>query len=412
VISRRKHKPKKTQFVIPTQPKNNSKPQPTKYPSTHRPSKFCILIIKMNENDCPYEILGVSKDASDDEIRKAYRKLALKNHPDKQTTEEGKIQAQTVFAKIANAYEILSDPEEREQYDLRKKYGGAPGTRYTTTKSSPFGCGGMPQQTYTSQPRRTRTTTTSSVPCSGGGGPARTQYSQKDGKFTATVTREDGTTYTFMGTANGFQDPFEVFRKAFQDKTGEDFPDTMQRRKSTTTAGNKPTSTTTTRSVPMHTCTSMPMMQQMPQQQRAPVQTGTKMSTKIVGDTKVITKTETFPDGRTRTSVEEVPIHSTSGSSSTPKNRTTMKSTPTTTTTTTRRVSNPRVVTPTPMMQMQSSMPTTNSTGGSNGKQEVVGRSQKTRQVELGNGQVETITEITETFADGTTRTSSSSTIR
>jgi hypothetical protein len=49
-----------------------------------------------------------------------------------------------------------------------------------------------------------------------------TQYSQKDGKFTATVTRDDGTTYTFMGTANGFQDPYEVFRKAFQDKTGED----------------------------------------------------------------------------------------------------------------------------------------------------------------------------------------------
>jgi DnaJ-class molecular chaperone len=87
----------------------------------------------MEESDDPYKILGVTKDASATEIKKAYRTLALKNHPDKQTNEVEREKACAVFSKIASAYEILSDEEERRQYDLRKKYGGAPGTRYTTT---------------------------------------------------------------------------------------------------------------------------------------------------------------------------------------------------------------------------------------------------------------------------------------
>jgi DnaJ-class molecular chaperone len=90
----------------------------------------------MDESDDPYVILGVTKDASATEIKKAYRTLALKNHPDKQCNEVDREKASSVFAKIAAAYEILSDEEERKQYDLRKKYGGAPGTRYTTTNEN------------------------------------------------------------------------------------------------------------------------------------------------------------------------------------------------------------------------------------------------------------------------------------
>ena len=87
----------------------------------------------MEASDDPYKILGVPNNASAADIKKAYRSLALKNHPDKQTTEEAREKASTTFSKIAAAYEVLSDDEERRQYDLRKKYGGAPGTRYTTT---------------------------------------------------------------------------------------------------------------------------------------------------------------------------------------------------------------------------------------------------------------------------------------
>ncbi len=76
----------------------------------------------MDNIDDPYEVLGVSKDASESEIKKAYRKLALKYHPDKQSTEEGRKQASEVFAKISNAYEILSDPQQRQEYDNRGRF--------------------------------------------------------------------------------------------------------------------------------------------------------------------------------------------------------------------------------------------------------------------------------------------------
>jgi DnaJ family protein B protein 6 len=72
----------------------------------------------MEDGECAYEVLGVSKDSTEVEIRKAYRKLALQHHPDKQTTEEGKKQATQTFAKISNAYEILSDPQKRREYDM------------------------------------------------------------------------------------------------------------------------------------------------------------------------------------------------------------------------------------------------------------------------------------------------------
>ncbi|CAI5461508.1 unnamed protein product [Closterium sp. Yama58-4] len=64
------------------------------------------------DDDC-YDLLGVKQTATQQEIKKAYYKLSLKYHPDKNPEPD----AQAIFAKIANAYEILYDAEKREQYD-------------------------------------------------------------------------------------------------------------------------------------------------------------------------------------------------------------------------------------------------------------------------------------------------------
>ena len=66
-----------------------------------------------------YEVLGVSRDAGDEEIKKAYRKLAVKFHPDKNPGDKS---AEEKFKEIGEAYEALSDPQKRAAYD---QYGHA-----------------------------------------------------------------------------------------------------------------------------------------------------------------------------------------------------------------------------------------------------------------------------------------------
>lgn len=70
-----------------------------------------------------YEVLGVAKSASQDEIKKAYRKLARQYHPDKNP---GDKEAEERFKEVQAAFDVLSDPEKRQQYDAWGSPGGRP----------------------------------------------------------------------------------------------------------------------------------------------------------------------------------------------------------------------------------------------------------------------------------------------
>ena len=59
-----------------------------------------------------YEVLGVSRDASEDEIKKAYRKIAIKYHPDRNP---GNKEAEEKFKEAAEAYDVLHDPQKRQR---------------------------------------------------------------------------------------------------------------------------------------------------------------------------------------------------------------------------------------------------------------------------------------------------------
>src|SRR6185436_4602445 len=82
-----------------------------------------------------YEVLGLAKGASADDIKKAYRKLALKYHPDRNP---GDKKAEATFKDVAEAYEVLTDEQKRARYDQfgHAAVGGA------TIQGQPGGAGG------------------------------------------------------------------------------------------------------------------------------------------------------------------------------------------------------------------------------------------------------------------------------
>ncbi|POM76529.1 Type II (General) Secretory Pathway (IISP) Family, partial [Phytophthora palmivora] len=74
-----------------------------------------------------YKVLGVSKQFSDRELKKSYRQLALKYHPDKAENAEDKEVAKEKFVEVSEAYEVLSDPDKRKEYDDARRFGGTGG---------------------------------------------------------------------------------------------------------------------------------------------------------------------------------------------------------------------------------------------------------------------------------------------
>ena len=178
----------------------------------------------MDKGEDPYEVLQVSRGSSDEEIKKAYRKLALKHHPDKQPTEEERIKAHDVFAKLSAAYEMLSDETKRRVYDYdhssassnsnsnsnssagggAKDVNKSTNVRTTTTKET-F----KPAATTTSKPSTTQTRTTRTSNTSNNSPPRhRTQtngaYSNTAGSAPTTPLRKSKTTdtsYSFSSTS-------------------------------------------------------------------------------------------------------------------------------------------------------------------------------------------------------------------
>jgi len=133
----------------------------------------------MATNNDYYQILGVSKNASLDEIKRAYRKLALQYHPDRNKTKE----AEGKFKEVTKAYEVLSDSQKKQVYD---QYGHAAFEQGAS--QGPFGGAGGPF----------------------GGGSRTGQY----GPFTYTYTTsggDGGQNFDF----GGFSDPFEIFEQFF-----------------------------------------------------------------------------------------------------------------------------------------------------------------------------------------------------
>lgn len=116
------------------------------FPSAFQPIDLGVTnpIVRPNSSHRPmpkdhYDVLGVSKGASADEIRKAYRDLARKHHPD---LNPDNAEAKQKFQEVQSAFEVLNDPKKREQYDrfghAFESMGGGPGG------GNPFGGGGNP----------------------------------------------------------------------------------------------------------------------------------------------------------------------------------------------------------------------------------------------------------------------------
>jgi DnaJ family protein B protein 4 len=85
-----------------------------------------------------YEVLGVTESATQEEIKKAYRKLSLQYHPDRNNNSP---ESTTKFQSISAAYEVIGDDDKRRQYDMQSKMPFANGMQFNSGMGMPFGHG-------------------------------------------------------------------------------------------------------------------------------------------------------------------------------------------------------------------------------------------------------------------------------
>jgi DnaJ-class molecular chaperone len=107
--------------------------------SSNNPNQFSLVLAGAATTKSYYDILGVPKAASPQDIKKAFRTLALKHHPDKGGKEEE-------FKELTKAYETLSDPEQKEVYDTYGEAGISMGANGPSAGGNPFAAGGAGQQ--------------------------------------------------------------------------------------------------------------------------------------------------------------------------------------------------------------------------------------------------------------------------
>ncbi|KAI5304069.1 hypothetical protein KEM55_000237, partial [Ascosphaera atra] len=116
--------------------------QPSMSSSFTPDQKAAVLRVRACQPTQFYEILAIERSATDNEIKKAYRKLSLLTHPDKNGFEG----ADEAFKMVSRAFQILSDPDKKSRYD---KFGGDPDSRFSASSAeasaaaasgaSPFG---------------------------------------------------------------------------------------------------------------------------------------------------------------------------------------------------------------------------------------------------------------------------------
>ncbi|KAI4353388.1 hypothetical protein L6164_002343 [Bauhinia variegata] len=140
---------------------------------------YCFADLEAKTLD-PYKVLGVDKNASQREIQKAFHKLSLQYHPDKNKNKG----AQEKFAQINNAYEILSDEQKRKNYDMYGDEKGDPGFQ----GGHPGGQGGY---TYFT-----------------GGGPGQSEFNFRPGDWQSTGGRGGSHSYSFSFGGSGRPNSF------------------------------------------------------------------------------------------------------------------------------------------------------------------------------------------------------------
>jgi curved DNA-binding protein CbpA len=187
----------------------------------------------MNKGEDPFEILGVGKSATESEIKKSYRKLALKHHPDKQTSDEDREKCHHIFARLAAAYEVLTDDE------LRKKYDNTPKSTTASKTAAPSKASKTEKKQESSSPPKSKSDTTKKsqsnafVPAKSWGTPLE-------------VGESSDNTSCITSSSSGkkqFHDPYDVFKNVFKEEFGEDFvPGTRP----ASSYGSRPSSKSTT----------------------------------------------------------------------------------------------------------------------------------------------------------------------